>query len=83
MPKATEERIIKMEVLEQCPGESSLVLNVGMGALQFSLGKADVCVSEKLPHTVKNSLFPDFRAFCCRYCICRFLMKAKYGERNL
>lgn len=73
---------MKMEDLEQCPGEGRLVLNVGMGALQFSLGKAGFCVSEKLPHTVKNSLFPDFRTFCCRYCVCRILMEGKYGQRE-
>lgn len=78
----TEGRIMKIEDLEQCPGESRLVLYARMGVLQFYLGKADFCVSEKLPHTVKNSLFPDFRAFCCRYCVCRILMEATYGQRE-
>ena len=44
LPKATGGRIMKTEDLEQCPKESSLGLNVGMRALQFSLGKADFCV---------------------------------------
>lgn len=83
LPKATEGRIIKMEDLEECPGESRLALNVGIGTLQFFLGKADFCVSEKLPHTVKNSLFPDFRVFCGRDCICRILMEGKYGQREI
>lgn len=50
--------------------------------MPFYFGKADSHVNEKLPHTVKNSLFPDFRAFCCRYFICRILMEAKYGQRK-
>ena len=51
--------------------------------LPFYFGKADSHVNEKLSHTVKNSLFPDFRAFCCRYFICRILMEAKYGQRKI
>lgn len=67
--------------LKQCLGESRLVPNAGMGILRFSVGKADSHVNEKLPHTVKNSLFPDFRAFCCRY-FRRIPVEAKYGQRK-
>ena len=48
----------------------------------FYVKKADSHVNEKLPHTVKNHLFPDFRAFCCRYFICRMPMEARYGQRK-
>ena len=80
LPKATGGRLLKIGGLEQC--EDRLVLNVGMWVLQFDLGKDDFCVNEKLPHTVKISLFPDFRAFCRRYCVCRILMEAKYVQRE-
>lgn len=49
---------------------------LGWGVLQFYFGKADSHVNEKLPHTIKNGLFPDFRAFCCRYFICRIMSLA-------
>lgn len=32
------------------------------------------------PHTIRNSLFPYFRAFCCRYFIWRISMQAIYGQ---
>lgn len=52
------------------------------GILPFYFKKADSHVSEKLSHTVKNHLFLDFRAFCCRCFMCRIPMEARYGQRK-
>lgn len=54
--------------------------SLGWGVLQFYFGKADSHVNEKLPHTVKNSLFPDFRAFCYRNRSCRIPTEAELRQ---
>lgn len=80
--KVIERRIMNVKGLKQCLGESRFVLNVGMGILRFFVGKVDFYVNEKLFYIVKNSLFFDFRVFCCRY-FRRILVEVKYGQRKI